>query len=174
MRLGGARLRFSLSFQSNVCTARRSVRSGWARGCRPGLGAEQPPVHPAAAGFLGGSASRRRPLAPSMLPLLSSGPRCGPAGSEVTGGAGPLPQEGPLLPRLAPGSRGPGGDRAAGEPVSGSRTGPGLVVNLATWVTCPPRPVLAGVNYVLVQPALLFRERGAPSSSPPEACCQLL
>lgn len=41
------------------------------------------------------------------------------------------------------------------------------VANLPAWVTCPPRTVLAGVNYVLVQPAPLFRERGAPSSSPP-------
>ncbi|KAM8957758.1 uncharacterized protein AAEQ78_005874 [Lycaon pictus] len=114
-----------------------------------------------------------RPLL--ALPLLSSRPRGGPAGSEVTAGAGPLPQEGLTASPSGPGR--PGTRRGSRWWGAGLRrsltTGPGLVGNLATWVTCPPPLVLAGVNYVPVQPAPLFRERGAPSFSP-QACCQFL
>ncbi|XP_072640794.1 uncharacterized protein [Canis lupus baileyi] len=114
-----------------------------------------------------------RPLL--ALPLLSSRPRGGPAGSEVTAGAGPLPQEGLTASPSGPGR--PGTRRGSRWWGAGLRrsltTGPGLVDNLATWVTCPPPLVLAGVNYVPVQPAPLFRERGAPSFSP-QACCQFL
>ncbi|XP_077714444.1 uncharacterized protein LOC144289840 [Canis aureus] len=114
-----------------------------------------------------------RPLL--ALPLLSSRPRGGPAGSEVTAAAGPLPQEGLTASPSGPGR--PGTRRGSRWWGAGLRrsltTGPGLVDNLATWVTCPPPLVLAGVNYVPVQPAPPFRERGAPSFSP-QACCQFL
>lgn len=83
-----------------------------------------------------------------------------------SGGAGLRPLEGPRSPR--PVLSGPG------DQVGRSQTGPRLVVNPAAWVTCPQRPALAGVNYVLGRPAPLLGERGAPSSaSPPQACCQL-
>lgn len=114
----GARLRFSLSFQSGICTAGRRVRSGWAWGCRPGLGEEQLPGHPAVAGFLGGRTSRRRPLAPLHALSLCSAPDLGAArlGARSRVGRGRSRRKDRLISR--PSSRRPRGDRAAGETVS--------------------------------------------------------
>lgn len=121
----------------------------WARGCRPGPGAEPLRAPPPRQGFEVAAPrdAGARPLL--ALPLLSSRPRGGPAGSEVTAGAGPLPQEGLTASRSGPGR--PGTRRGSRWWGAGLRrsltTGPGQVDNLAAWVTCPPL-VLAGVNYV--------------------------
>lgn len=105
---------------SEVCAARRRVRSGRARDCRPRPHSQAP----------GRPRPGLRPLAPHGLSLLRSGPSAPLGRKRGHGWGGAAPVGSTASSPTGPGRLGTRGGR--------NRRGPGLAGSLAAWTSRPP------------------------------------